>query len=220
MKGAAIAGVNSLAATNVHSIAVQVPISELTNDGSVPTTYTASNSTIGVWTTASRQKTKIYSLPQTNTVRGSRSRDWVTPLINEVIIPMGQKDRWNATAPKNDSQFSEYYDHPGLAGLLNVLYPGAFPNLAAYTSVATNTRPDLDAGIAHRRSAAVPRFPEQHRNGQGRHAAPQRCDPAHGHGERQHPGRRRAVTTAASPTDDESLTTWSASSSRPSRAHC
>jgi len=156
LKGAAIAGVNSLAATNVHSIAVQVPISELTNDGSVPTTYTSANSTIGVWTTASRQKTKIYSLPQTNTGPWEQVSRLGNPLINEVIIPMGHKDRWNSTAPKNDAQFSAYYDHPGLAGLLNVLYPGAFPSLAAYSAVATNTRPDLDAVLL---TGVPPLFP-------------------------------------------------------------
>jgi hypothetical protein len=145
LKGAAVAGVNSLAATNVHSIALQVPITALTN-GARPTTYTDANSTIGVWTTASRQKTKIYSTtPQTNTGPWEQVSRLGNPLINEVIIPMGHKDRWNSQAPASDAQYSTYYDHPGLASLLNVLYPGAFPNLAAYAAVASNTRPDLDA---------------------------------------------------------------------------
>jgi hypothetical protein len=156
LKGAAIAGVNSLASTNVHSISLQIPISELTSDGTVPTSYTAANSTIGVWTTASRQKTKIYSVPQTNTGPWEQVSRLGMPLINEVIIPMGHKDRWNATKPKDDSQFSEYYDHPGLAALLNVLYPGAFPNLAAYTADSSNTRPDLDAVLL---TGVPPLFP-------------------------------------------------------------
>jgi hypothetical protein len=62
-------------------------------------------------------------------------------LINEVIIPMGKKDFWNSQQPVNDSQFVQYYAHPELAGLLPVLYPGVFPNLAAYTK----TRVDLEA---------------------------------------------------------------------------
>jgi hypothetical protein len=77
-------------------------------------------------------------------------------LINEVIIPMGHKDRWNSQAPKDDAQYSTYYDHPGLASLLNVLYPGAFPNLAAYAAVASNTRPDLDAVLL---TGVPPLFP-------------------------------------------------------------
>jgi hypothetical protein len=157
LKGAAVAGVNSLAATNVHSIAIQVPISELTKGGVVPTTYTDADSTIGVWTTASRQKTKIYSTtPQTNTGPWEQVSRLGNPLINEVIIPMGHKDRWNSQAPKNDSQYSTYYDHPGLASLLNVLYPGAFPNLAAYAAVSSNLRPDLDAVLL---TGVPPLFP-------------------------------------------------------------
>jgi hypothetical protein len=67
------------------------------------------------------------------------------PLINEVIIPMGQKDYWNHQRPADDAQFGRFYDHPALASLLNVLYPGAFMSLAAYSANSSNTRPDLDA---------------------------------------------------------------------------
>ena len=156
LKGAAIAGPNSLAATNVHSIALQVPITQLTKGGAMPATYKDSDSTIGVWTTASRQKTKIYGAHKTNAGPWEQVSRLGNPLINEVIIPMGKKDDWNSDAPKNDSQYSKYYDHPGLAGLLNVLYPGAFPNLAAYTAVAANTRPDLDAVLL---TGVPPLFP-------------------------------------------------------------
>ena len=145
LAGAATNGLNSLANLNVHSIAIQVPITSLTLNGAIPSSYTASNSTIGVWTSASRQEVQV---------RDGQKRaygPWVqvsrlgNPLINEVIIPMGEKDKWNREVPKADKQFSSYYDHPALASLLNVLYPGVFPNLAAYTANASNTRPDLDA---------------------------------------------------------------------------
>ena len=45
------------------------------------------------------------------------------PLINEVIIPVGQKDLWNSRRPSGDSQFLKYYRNPELAGLINFLYP-------------------------------------------------------------------------------------------------
>ena len=77
--------------------------------------------------------------------RGSRCPGWACPLINEVIIPMGQKDYWNTQPPVDDAQFGRFYDHPALASLLNVLYPGVFPKIAAYTANPANTRPDLDA---------------------------------------------------------------------------
>jgi hypothetical protein len=154
LKGAAVAGINTLAGLNVHSIAIQVPIKELTRHGTKPTNYKATDSTIGVWTTASRQKSKILGHPATGPwTQISRLGN---PLINEVIIPMGQKDYWNTQAPHGDHQFGGHYDHPTLASLLNVLYPGAFPKLAAYTAKKSNTRPDLDAVLL---TGVPPLFP-------------------------------------------------------------
>jgi len=143
LKGSAVAGINTLAGLNVHSIAVQVPVRHLTRNGTRPSSHTAKDSVIGVWTTASRQKTLIY--PDTRVGPWTQISRLGNPLINEVVIPMGVKDYWNGQAPVSDDQFSAYYDHPTLAALLNVLYPGAFPNLAAYTATTSNTRPDLDA---------------------------------------------------------------------------
>jgi hypothetical protein len=53
-------------------------------------------------------------------------------LFNEVLIPLGTKDYWNSQPPAEDSQFASHVATPELAGLLPVLYPGVFPNLAAY----------------------------------------------------------------------------------------
>ena len=145
LSGAATNGINSLANLNVHSIALQVPITALTLGGATPSSYTAANSTIGVWTSASRQEVRVHDGKPRSYGPWVQVSRLGNPLINEVIIPMGKKDYWNREAPKMDSQFSAYYDHPSLASLLNVLYPGAFPLLAAYTANSSNTRPDLDA---------------------------------------------------------------------------
>jgi len=69
------------------------------------------------------------------------------PLFNEVVVPMGDKDRWNKTSPVNDSQFAKYVLKPELAGLLPVLYPGVFPNLAAYTKPRADLAAILLTGI-------------------------------------------------------------------------
>jgi hypothetical protein len=69
------------------------------------------------------------------------------PLINEVIIPLGKKDYWNAVAPYNDAQFLKYVQHPELAGLLPVLYPNVFPHLAAYTAPRADLAAILMTGI-------------------------------------------------------------------------
>ena len=53
------------------------------------------------------------------------------PLFNEVVVPLGKKDQWNATYPDDDAQFAQYVKQPELARLLPVLYPNVFPNLAA-----------------------------------------------------------------------------------------
>jgi hypothetical protein len=145
LKGPAMPGINTLAGLNVHSIAIQVPISDLTSDGRHPTNYQAADSTIGIWTTASRQKGSIGGYGGFSTGPWAQLSRLGMPLINEVIIPMGQKDYWNSQAPSKDAQFGRFYDHPALASLLNTLYPGVFPSIEAYTAMASTTRPDLDA---------------------------------------------------------------------------
>src|SRR5579862_6958126 len=140
--GASQPGVNALAGMSVHTIAIQVPIPRLTKDGSRPTSVTDPHATIGIWTTASRQKSTIIGAGSTGPwVQVSRLGN---PLINEVIIPMGEKDRWNAEPPNTDSQFAKYFANPGLAELLPVLYPSAFPNLKALNASGV-ARADLEA---------------------------------------------------------------------------
>jgi hypothetical protein len=68
-------------------------------------------------------------------------------LFNEVLVPLAQKDKWNAQAPANDSNYANGVAHPELAGLLNILYPGAFPNLAAYTKARADLEAILLTGI-------------------------------------------------------------------------
>ncbi|TMB96399.1 MAG: DUF4331 domain-containing protein, partial [Chloroflexi bacterium] len=129
----ATGGVDASKGFNVHSIAIQVPRTHVTRNGSAPSDPLDANAVIGVWATASRQRALIRQ-PQPG--RQHEAGPWVQvsrlgePLINEVIIPLGKKDYWNSTYPADDSQFIQYYNNPELAGLLPVLYPGVFPNLA------------------------------------------------------------------------------------------
>jgi hypothetical protein len=138
-------GVNSLKNANVHTIALQVPITMLTRDGKKPKSASSPNAVIGVWAGASRRNVEMNDGPAK-----AGSGPWVqvsrlgNPLVNEVVIPMSRKDEWNAKNPNQDSDFLEYFQHPELSGLLNVLYPGAFPNLAAL-SASSAVRDDLIA---------------------------------------------------------------------------
>ena len=141
-------GVNGLKGLNVHTIALQVPISDVTVDGKKPTNVMSSKSVIGVWASASRASARILDKSR-GTYRSFGHYSQISrlgnPLVNEVLNPMAQKDRWNAQEPHDDKQFAEYVLHPELANLIaNVLYPGAFPNLAAYVN-AKMPRNDLAA---------------------------------------------------------------------------
>jgi hypothetical protein len=138
-------GVNATNHLNVHTIALQVPISDLTVKG---------RPTIGVWTSASRQSVSV---------RGAAAEDRVSsgpwrqvsrlgnPLFNEVLVPLSKKDYWNMQAPVHDKQFASYVAHPELAGLLPVIYPAIpssapapFANLAALVK-SGKPRVDLEA---------------------------------------------------------------------------
>jgi uncharacterized protein DUF4331 len=139
-------GVNSTAQLNVHSIAIQVPISQLLW-GSPHGKESDQGSVIGVWTTASRQSAEVWDAQSSSNVSSGPFRQVSrlgNPLVNEVLIPLGKKDFWNTEAPGQDKQFASYVAHPELAGLLPALYPGVFPNLEKVVKAGT-ARADLEA---------------------------------------------------------------------------
>ncbi len=132
-------GDDGLTGYNVHSLALQVPKSHLTRQGTVPTDAASPDSVVGVWTSAERwiPGPTIRSKGKTR-----RTGTWTqvsrlgNPLVNEVIIPLGKKDRWNATTPAKDSQFLKYFTNPELAAAINLLFPGA-------VNAPTTNRQDL-----------------------------------------------------------------------------
>ena len=138
-------GVNATNHLNVHSIALQVPTTGLVRGGA--SGEASPRSVIGVWTTASRQRVRLWDADNGENLDSGPFRQVSrlgNPLINEVIIALGDKDRWNTLPPAGDKQFAHYYAHPELAGLLPVLYPGVFPNLAALVK-SGKARADLEA---------------------------------------------------------------------------
>jgi Domain of unknown function (DUF4331) len=153
---ASMPGVNSTAAVNVHSLALQVPISDVTGGRGAPTSTTDRHAVIGVWTAASRQKASVVN-DSTGTRGWSGPFAQVSrlgnPLVNELIIGIGDKDRWNASRPLTDgTDFGGYFANPLLGQLLPALYASVFPNLDAYNkanagknTLADPARPDLAA---------------------------------------------------------------------------
>jgi hypothetical protein len=118
--GASGGGKDFFAGYAVHSIALQVPLSQLDNGG---------NHIVGVWSAAERPVITAKLAKVRGRTFLQKKTEWRqvsrlgNPLINEVLIPTQLKDKWNAVAPDKDKQFEQYYSAPILAKLLNQLYP-------------------------------------------------------------------------------------------------
>jgi hypothetical protein len=107
------AGTDSLAGFNVHSIALQVPKALLKGSGPV----------LGIWATASRPTTTTRQAgSETSTGAMVQVSRLGMPLVNEVVIPVGQKDKWNGSRPADDGQFGSYVLDPEVPKLLQGIY--------------------------------------------------------------------------------------------------
>jgi Domain of unknown function (DUF4331) len=108
-------GVDGVGGFNTHSIVLQVPISQLKGP--------KGQMTIGVYANALRQKVRVI---RDGEIKGSGK--WVQvsrlaePLVNEAVIPVGLKDKWNASSPKDDRRFQRFYREPEVTRLENALY--------------------------------------------------------------------------------------------------
>jgi len=120
---------DDLADKNVTAIVLEVPIDFLVGPGS---------SVIGGWTAASlRANRKLLARPTSPNDVTHETGQWVQvsrlgmPLVNEVVIGLKDKDRFNASEPRDDGQFLDYATHPTLPALLEALFgvtaPTAFP---------------------------------------------------------------------------------------------
>ena len=117
-------GLDGVGGYNVMSIALQAPKEKLTRDGQAPSTA-AGNHIIGIWDTAERLMTRTLSADGAVTFSGPEvqvSRLGM-PLVNEVVIPLKDKDKFNGSEPVNDlANFAAYVVDPEPARLLKLLY--------------------------------------------------------------------------------------------------
>src|SRR6267378_3994033 len=135
-------GVNATNHVNVHSIAIQVPVSTLAR---------SAHPTIGVWTTASRQRVRLWDADNGENVDSGPFRQVSrlgNPLVNEVLIPLGHKDQWNSLPPSDDKRFASYVTHPGLAALLPGLPTGIIPGFTNFTGTVLADMLRLNTSIA------------------------------------------------------------------------
>ncbi|MBL7827139.1 MAG: DUF4331 domain-containing protein, partial [Saprospiraceae bacterium] len=125
---------DGLACKNVSAICLQVPINFLLKKGAsrMPANILDPNHVIGVWASASRQATRtLVAADETY------SGNWVQvsrlgmPLTNEVVIPVGMKDYWNAITPYQelaDQTLDQYFFNPELGLYMDdALFGGAVP---------------------------------------------------------------------------------------------
>jgi hypothetical protein len=108
---------------NVHSLTLEIDIATLQKDkkpASQATSILDPNYVIGVWASASRQKMRVLNSDGTKTNSG----EWIQvsrlgmPLTNEVVIPIGMKDKWNMSSPYDaaaNALFAPYFYNPELA---------------------------------------------------------------------------------------------------------
>ncbi len=125
-------GIDTTQNYNVSTLAIEVPISELTRNRTVPSSPTASDAVIGVWATASRQSVRIINPDGTQSNNGAMRQvsRLGNPLVNEVVIPLGLKDAFNSLSPQVDGtipQVVQAITDPELARLLQAVYGITIP---------------------------------------------------------------------------------------------
>lgn len=112
-------GTNTLSGYNVNSIALQVPKSALAAGGDA-----AANPVIGIWSTTSRQSTQVLNAQGQRTSTGAyvQVSRLGNPLVNEVVVPVGAKDLFNASQPSGDAQFLAGVTDPEVPKLIQKIY--------------------------------------------------------------------------------------------------
>jgi hypothetical protein len=147
---------NPLAGKNITSIELDLPAACLTADG---------GTIIGGWTSAYLHQGRVLNPAATYSVPAAEGGPWVevsrlgNPLVNEVVIGLPDKDKWNGSAPASDvANFANYVEYPTLPELISILFgagseiaPQVFPRtdiVAAFLTGLTgvNKFPTTDAG--------------------------------------------------------------------------
>jgi hypothetical protein len=125
-----VGGAPTTDGVNVMSLVLEVPITEIAKGGARPTSMTDKTSVVGIYASAAR--------PQIRILRKNRDSDdygkmiqvsrlaW--PLVNEVIVPLKDKDKYNRSEPKDDvGNFGAYILDPEVPKLLNLVLNAGCP---------------------------------------------------------------------------------------------
>ena len=134
---------NTIANKNITTLAIEVPTQCLVGSG---------KGIIGAWTTASLPQVRLLNPQADFTTPAATGGKLVqvsrlsNPLVNEVVIGLPDKDKFNASSPKDDGQFASYVTHPTLPALVNILFRDAVNSTlgASIADLAPNNFPRTD----------------------------------------------------------------------------
>lgn len=139
-------GIDSVANFNISTIAIQVPISAVTANGQVPTSATDPNAVIAVYSASLRPAMIAFAEDRSGGVTFSGNMVQVSrlgnPLVNELLVPLGMKDRFNASLPGADAQFLPFILDPEPGRLFG--YAGSPPAFDLYPSFQAPAPPRND----------------------------------------------------------------------------
>ncbi len=157
---------NTIGDKNITTIALEVPIACVKGKGDV----------VGGWTTASVRQARVinprasYKLPALEGGAWTQVSRLSNPLVNEVVIGIKDKDRFNSSEPKNDAQFADYVTNPTLPALLEILFgsagvvaPKAFPRadlVAAFLTGVEGVNKNGSVAEMVRLNTALPPTPK------------------------------------------------------------
>ena len=115
-------GANTIASASVTTIALEVPAACL-ND--------ATDTKLGAWTTASLRQARVLNPSASFTTPTREGGAWTQvsrlgmPLVNEVVIGLPDKDKFNGSEPSGDAQFLDYVTNPTLPEVMEILFGAA-----------------------------------------------------------------------------------------------
>jgi hypothetical protein len=125
-------GKDDLSGTNTSTTVLQIPERAVTKDHKSVSGPDARNAVVGVWSSTERRRLEVQSANSDSgsppKVRGHRNKfvqvsRLGNPLVNEVVIPLGKKDKFNRTTPDKDAEnYGAYVVKPELAATLNALF--------------------------------------------------------------------------------------------------
>lgn len=158
---------NPIGGKNITSLAIDVPVDCLR------TAATGTAAILGGWTTASVRQARVIN-PQATYVRPAREGGaWAqvsrlgSPLVNEVVIGLADKDKWNSSEPKDDgTNFATYVTNPTLPKLIELIFgaanapaPTVFPRVdlvAAFLTGVTGVNANGSTSEMLRLNTALP----------------------------------------------------------------